>query len=203
MIRTTLTAAALAIAALAAPAQADSTKAYCTLAWHDETVQKLHMAVPRIEGPCDFSQYQGNAYVDDFNYYKFAFPSAEQGKTYERDNREEGISFTREGRYTLNVFWEKPGPKVETNTAQSFPLKCQLNEIASTCRTEPNKEGGFVLFFSHGDQPIFDLTPVGPPTTDRREMVDSTGKRWAMSGHHSFVLEEIGGFGNTISVTSP
>jgi hypothetical protein len=203
MIRTTLTAAALAIAALAAPAQADSTKAYCTLAWHDETVQKLHIAVRRIEGPCDFSQYQGNAYVDDFNYYKFAFPSAEQGKTYERDNREEGISFTREGRYTLNVFWEKPGPKVETNTAQSFPLKCQLNEIASTCRTEPNKEGGFVLFFSHGDQPIFDLTPVGPPTTDRREMVDSTGKRWAMSGHHSFVLEEIGGFGNTISVTSP
>ena len=81
MIRTTLTAAAIPIAALAAPAQADSTKAYCTLAWHDETVQKLHMAMPRIEGPCDFSQYQGNAYVDDFNYYKFAFPSAEQGKT--------------------------------------------------------------------------------------------------------------------------
>ena len=108
MIKTTLTAAALAIGSLLTPALADSTKAYCTLAWHDETVQKLHMAVPRIEGPCDFSQYQGNVYVDDFNYYKFAFPSAEQGKTYERDNREEGISFTREGRYTLNVFWEKP-----------------------------------------------------------------------------------------------
>ena len=100
MIRTTLTAAALALASLAAPAMADSTKAYCTLAWHDDSMRM-------IEGPCDFSQYSGNVYVDDFNYYKFAFPSAEQGKTYERDNREEGISFTREGRYTLNVFWEK------------------------------------------------------------------------------------------------
>jgi hypothetical protein len=46
--------------------------------------------------------------VDDFNYYKFAFPSAEQGKTYQRENREEGISFNRKGEYTLNVFWEKP-----------------------------------------------------------------------------------------------
>ncbi len=108
MIRTTLTAAALAIGSLLTPALADSTKAYCTLSWHDETVQKLHMAVPRIEGPCDFSQYQGNAYVDDFNYYKFAFPSAEQGKTYQRKSTEGGISFNREGQYTLNVFWEKP-----------------------------------------------------------------------------------------------
>ena len=196
MICTTLTAAALAIGTMAAPAMADSTKAHCTLSWHDHTMDK-------IEGPCTFSQYQGNVYVDNFNFYKFAFPAAEQGKTYERDNKSERISFNREGQYTLNVFWEKPGPKVETKAINSFPLKCQLNEITSTCRTKPNKEGGFVLFFSHGDQPIFDLTPVGPPTTDRREMVDSTGKRWAMSGHHSFVLEEIGGFGNTISVTSP
>jgi hypothetical protein len=100
MIRT-LTAAALALASLAAPSMADSTKAYCALAWDDTSKGS-------IQGPCDFSQYQGNVYVDDFNYYKFAFPSAEQGKTYERDNREAGISFTREGRYTLNVFWEKP-----------------------------------------------------------------------------------------------
>jgi hypothetical protein len=51
--------------------------------------KKLHMAVPMIEGPCAFSQSGSNVYVDDFNYYKFAFPSAEQGKTYERYNRKE------------------------------------------------------------------------------------------------------------------
>ncbi|WP_186538108.1 hypothetical protein [Synechococcus sp. BIOS-E4-1] len=61
-----------------------------------------------IKGPCTFSQYGGNAYVDDFNYYKFAFPSAEQDKTYERDNKESGISFKRKGQYTLGVFWYIP-----------------------------------------------------------------------------------------------
>ncbi|MDA9868006.1 hypothetical protein N9C85_01070 [Synechococcus sp. AH-224-I15] len=101
MIRTTLTVAALALGSLAAPAMADSTKAYCTLAW-DATSKGS------IQGPCTFSQYSGNVYVDDFNFYKFAFPAAEQGKTYERDNKSERISFNREGQYTLNVFWEKP-----------------------------------------------------------------------------------------------
>ena len=101
MIRTTLTSAVIALASLAAPALADSTKAYCTLAWHDDSMQ-------RIQGPCTFSQYSGNVYVNDFNYYKFAFPAAEQGTTYQRDNKSGRISFNREGEYTLNVFWEKP-----------------------------------------------------------------------------------------------
>ena len=196
MIRTTLTVAVLTFGSSSVPAMANSTKAYCTLAWHDDSM-------PLIEGPCDFSQSEGNAYVDDFNYYKFAFPSAEQGKTYKRDNKSERISFNREGEYTLNVLLKKPGPKIETKTTPSFPLKCQLNKIASTCRTEPNKAGGFALFFSHGDKPIFDITPVGPATTDHREMVDRKGTRWEMSGHHSFVLEEIGSFANTISISRP
>ena len=101
MIRTTLTAAALAIAALAAPAQADSTKAYCMLTWDDTSKDS-------IKGPCTFSQYGGNAYVDDFSFYKFAFPAAEQGKTYKRDNKESGISFKRKGQYTLGVYWYVP-----------------------------------------------------------------------------------------------
>ncbi|MAJ29122.1 MAG: hypothetical protein CMJ92_06960 [Planctomycetes bacterium] len=115
MIRSTFTgiASAAALFAVSEPfdppvAMADSTKAYCTLAWHEETVKRMHMAVPMIEGSCTFSQYQGNVYVDDFNYYKFAFPAAEQGKTYQRDNKSERISFTRDGQYTLNVFWQKP-----------------------------------------------------------------------------------------------
>ena len=74
MIRTTLTAAALSIAALAAPAQADSTSAYCMLMWDDTSKDT-------IKAPCTFSQYGGDAYVDDFNFYKFAFPAAEEGKT--------------------------------------------------------------------------------------------------------------------------
>ena len=101
MIRTTLTAVALAIGSFAATALADSTNAYCTLAWHDDSMRT-------ISGPCVFSQYQGNVYVDDFNYYKFAFPSTEDGKTYTRTNAAEMLSFRREGYYTLNVFWEKP-----------------------------------------------------------------------------------------------
>ena len=90
MICTTLTAAALAIAALAAPAQADTISAYCMLMWDDNSKDT-------IKAPCTFSQYGGNAYVDDFNFYKFAFPAADQGKTYERDNSSTSITFTRSG----------------------------------------------------------------------------------------------------------
>lgn len=90
----------------------------------------------------------------------------------------------------------------EKNTDQ-WPLTCQLNDVASTCRTEPAAKEGFTLFFSHAEGPIYTFTPVGPATTDKREMVDSTGTRWLMSGHRSFELEEIGGFGNRISVSAP
>ena len=90
----------------------------------------------------------------------------------------------------------------EKNTDQ-WPLTCQLNEVTSTCRTEPGANDGFTLFFSHAEGPIYTFTPVGPATTDKREMVDSTGTRWLMSGHRSFELEEIGGFGNRISVSAP
>ena len=98
---------------------------------------------------------------------------------------------------------DKYGGRPPIIDAERWPLTCTLNTHASTCRTEPNTTGGFTLFFSHAEGPIFDLTPVGPATTERRTMVDSTGTRWAMSGHKSFVLEEIGGFNNRISVGSP
>ena len=84
-----------------------------------------------------------------------------------------------------------------------WPLECTINGIASTCRTEPAAKDGFTVTFSHAEQPSFTFTPVGAPTTDRREMVDGSGQRWAMSGHHSFELEEIGGYGNRITVSSP
>ena len=97
---------------------------------------------------------------------------------------------------------QAPEPATPRSEAD-FPLACSLNAVMSSCRITPGSDGGFTLAFSHADQPMFVLTPVGQPTTDRREMVDSTGTRWAMSGHHSFELEEIGGYGNRITVSSP
>ena len=101
---------------------------------------------------------------------------------------------------------QAPEPATPTDTPRSeadFPLACSLNAVMSSCRITPGSDGGFTLAFSHADQPMFVLTPVGEPSTDRREMVDSSGRRWAMSGHHSFELEEIGGYGNRITVSSP
>ncbi|WP_157028535.1 hypothetical protein [Synechococcus sp. WH 8020] len=56
MIRITLAAAALALSSLVVPTMADSTKAYCTLAWREETLKRLDIAVPLIESPCTTNQ---------------------------------------------------------------------------------------------------------------------------------------------------
>ena len=84
-------------------AQADSAKAYCVLSRNNST------SAPE-EGPCIFSQRQGNANVA-FGHWAFDFPLAEDGKTYTRTNRdgeEAGPMFTRNGQYTLSIFWRKP-----------------------------------------------------------------------------------------------
>lgn len=98
----------------------------------------------------------------------------------------------------------EPTPAPEAKEAKAdFPMKCTLGGVVSTCRTEPAAKEGFTIYFSHADQPIYTFTPVGAPTTDRREMVDGSGQRWAMSGNRSFELEEIGGYGNKITVSNP
>ena len=80
-------------------AEADSAKAYCEM---------VRTNGEMLKGSCAWSQMQGNVYIDHFNHYKFAFPAAEEGKTYERTNREgAGPSFKRPG-YVINVYWEKP-----------------------------------------------------------------------------------------------
>ncbi len=97
MIRTALTAAALAIGALAAPAQADTVRgALCELSRHDDSISMEDFT-------CSITQLQGNVYVDSTRW-AFKFPAAEQGKTYERQNTEDFKRFTREGQYTLTVF---------------------------------------------------------------------------------------------------
>jgi hypothetical protein len=87
-----------------APARADSTAATCILSLHDHTLR------PQT-GPCIFSQRQGNVTVR-FGATTFAFPSAEQGRTYERSHSSEGIRFNREGQYTLRVLWSGAGAAV-------------------------------------------------------------------------------------------
>ena len=110
LIRATFTAIASAAALLAVSepmdppvAMADTVKdALCVLSRHDDSI-------PRKEFTCDFIQYSGNVYINSIRW-AFAFPDAENGTTYTRQNTEDFKRFTREGQYTLTVFesGEKP-----------------------------------------------------------------------------------------------
>jgi hypothetical protein len=196
MLRSICLTSALIAGSLVVPAKAEIVKSFCVLSRHDHTI-------PVEEFDCEFRQSQGTVQVTSTRW-SFLFPAAEQGKTFQRDNSIERIRLTREGDYTLSIYQGgKPAPKTAPKVSKAYPLQCWLNTVASTCKTTPTAKGGFRLEFSHADQPIYTLTPVGPATTDRQEMVDSTGTRWPMSGHHSFELEEVGGFGNRISVSAP
>ena len=96
MIRTILTYAVLAFASLAMPGQADTVRgALCELT-------RLNRPAPVEQFTCDFTQLQGNAYIHS-SRWKFAFPAAEQGKTYQRQNSDDYVLFVREGKYTLTV----------------------------------------------------------------------------------------------------
>ena len=79
-------------------------------------------------------------------------------------------------------------------------LSCWMNASHQSCVITPWGKGGFEISFS--GSAIFRFLPEGPPTTDRRRMRDEQGRIWLMSGHHSFTLEEQGGFHNRISVAS-
>ena len=79
-------------------------------------------------------------------------------------------------------------------------LDCWMNTSHQSCVITPWGKGGFEISFS--GSAIFRFVPAGPPTTDRRPMRDEQGRLWLMSGHHSFTLEEQGGFKNRISVSS-
>ncbi|MEB3331575.1 MAG: hypothetical protein VKI83_03665 [Synechococcaceae cyanobacterium] len=104
MTRIAVLTLAFATAALASPALADSTEAFCRLSRHDHTI-------PVEEGPCRFSQRQGNVNVEMGNRWAFRFDSDADGKDYRRENTATGIRFSREGQYTLSVFWQKPAPR--------------------------------------------------------------------------------------------
>tara|TARA_Y100001978_G_scaffold158040_1_gene143632 strand:+ start:349 stop:762 length:414 start_codon:yes stop_codon:yes gene_type:complete len=97
MIRNYLTTATLTVAALTAPVQADTVRgALCELT-------RLNPTSAAEAFKCDFSQLQGNVYISGSSW-KFAFPAAEQGKTYQRHNSDAYVRFTREGEYALTVY---------------------------------------------------------------------------------------------------
>ena len=101
MFRSALIAAPWLATAAALPVLADSTEAYCWLSRHDHTA-------PVEQSRCQFSQRQGNVTVDMGSRWAFRFDSEDQGKSYTRDNLADGIRFSREGEYTLTVFWSPP-----------------------------------------------------------------------------------------------
>lgn len=98
MIRSTFTAAVLAIGSLVAPAHADTADVWCF-------TQETRMAPTELK-ECGFSQRQGTVrvYRDGITYF---FAADQQGKTYERINDEGGIIFKSPGGQ-LRVFWERP-----------------------------------------------------------------------------------------------
>lgn len=103
MQRLAIAAVALSSSGWISPALADSMQAYCVKTGS-------HQKVAIKEGPCLFSQRQGNVTIQ-FNDRTFDFPLAEEGQTYTRMNREgqeAGPVFTRAGKYTLSVYWQKP-----------------------------------------------------------------------------------------------
>ena len=99
---------ATAALALATPAKADSTNAYCSYSQHDHTIAA-------VKGPCKFSQRGTNTgamgatvYVTLEDGTELFYDGRKQGIDFERTIRSEGIWLNREGDSTLVVMWEKP-----------------------------------------------------------------------------------------------
>ena len=97
----------LASAVTLQPAEADTRKVFCHLNVKSPVLKRTENAAK-----CQFSQYQGNAYVLMYpasrSPLEFQFPTTRQGVTYQRKNHDGGIKFTTPA-LTLKVFWADPG----------------------------------------------------------------------------------------------
>lgn len=103
----TLVALLLTSAASLPSADAETRKVFCHLNVKSPVIKKTQQAAR-----CQFSQYQGNAYVvlypGNRSPLEFEFPASKQNLTYQRDNEEGGIKFSTPV-LTLKVFWADPG----------------------------------------------------------------------------------------------
>lgn len=182
-------AAALHLAPL--PCRADTAQAWCLLAQKGDDAP-----VPDLQR-CVFSQRQGNADVT-IGERQYRFPAAAAGQGYERSNNPDGLRFeTPQTR--LTVYWSDPKPyggSPRCSTNQGLWRRCRLSALAGV------KEGFEVRFAGGDDAPAFQFRPEpgSNPTTLNRPMRDGQGRRWLMSGHHSFTLIEAGGFRNRLDV---
>lgn len=89
-----------ATALFTAPAQADQTRAFCSIAPHDHTI-------PFKQGPCGLDYYEGAIHVT-MDGKTYTFLSSEEGKSYTRKDTRAGIWLHREGEISVAVLWEKP-----------------------------------------------------------------------------------------------
>lgn len=62
---------------------------------------------------------------------------------------------------------------------------------------------GVKIEFHGGDEAFFLFTPAGSSKSHQREMQDSQGRTWLLSGHRSLILKKKGGFHNVIEVNTP
>ena len=97
--------AGAAIAMLAKPAKAETTKAWCSYTQQD-------LSIPIKEGPCTVSQYGtpngATNYVTLEDGRELFYDGRQQGIDFQRNNQGPGVWLHRKGIDTLIIFWEKP-----------------------------------------------------------------------------------------------
>lgn len=76
-------------------------EAYCLLRRHNDTL-------PIQRGPCAFRERDGDITVSMQPHGTFSFAANQHGISHEHADNADGIRFTREGEFTLQVFWRKP-----------------------------------------------------------------------------------------------
>ena len=103
----TYVAVLLTFSTLASSAHSETRQVFCHLNVKSPVIKKTQQAAR-----CQFSQYQGNAYVilypGNRSPLEFEFPASQQNLTYQRANNEGGIKFST-SILTLKVFWADPG----------------------------------------------------------------------------------------------
>jgi len=173
-VRLAVSGLGLALLGWAGSARADSTEAYCLLSRHDHTM-------PMESGPCQFSQRQGNVNVLMGKRWAFRFDADQQGTSYQRSNSEQGIRFSRDGNYTLDVLWRR-----------ALQCKGSIQEPVS------------VVYLGRGDQSNAHLA-VGKQQHWLQRAISGSGARYTAPGLELWEHQgetRINWFGTVLTCTS-